>query len=69
MFLQIVQSQAYMLVQLVIQCLYNGKNWRVTNIVWYNLMRLFRLFQCTKGCGAWQRALDTSCQAVCVSIN
>lgn len=41
MFLQIVQSQAYMLVQLVIQCLYNGKNWRVTNIVWYNLMRAF----------------------------
>ncbi|XP_031846803.1 receptor protein-tyrosine kinase sevenless isoform X3 [Nomia melanderi] len=21
--------------------------------------------QCTKGCGAWERALDTSCQAVC----
>ncbi|XP_034172667.2 receptor protein-tyrosine kinase sevenless isoform X5 [Osmia lignaria lignaria] len=24
-----------------------------------------KIDQCTKGCGAWQRALDTSCQAVC----
>ncbi|XP_017879766.1 proto-oncogene tyrosine-protein kinase ROS isoform X2 [Ceratina calcarata] len=24
-----------------------------------------KIGQCTKGCGAWQRALDTSCQAVC----
>lgn len=26
------------------------------------------LLQCTKGCEAWEQALDTSCQAVCVSI-
>ncbi|EZA49769.1 hypothetical protein X777_11641 [Ooceraea biroi] len=25
------------------------------------------LTQCTKGCEAWEQALDTSCQAVCVT--
>lgn len=35
-------------------------------VFFHLLLRL--LFQCTKGCEAWQQALDTSCQAVCVSI-
>ncbi|TGZ47305.1 Uncharacterized protein DBV15_04203 [Temnothorax longispinosus] len=27
-----------------------------------------RLMNCTKGCEAWEQALDTSCQAVCSDV-